>query len=567
MNLKRLLTLVTALVMAMTVLAACGQIDEEPIDNPVVTSDPAVTGLPDNTFPTEPTTVSTAPPTTVSTTPPTTVTTTEPTTSATTEKTSESTKKKDKNDFTVEEMSGTMYATISLNIRSGPSTDFGKIGALSEGEAAQITGRASTGWYQISYNGKTGYVSNVYMSSEKPAAKPASTTKKQEEGVEEVDDGESSSSTPSQSSGQQQSQGGGIVGDPIAAGDWAKENGTDYMYNLLTTDRYQAAMNILAEAVQNLSPTADLSGYVSHDEAMTIAKYMAQMVGTTYCYFDQVASITGSVMNLRYYVSSQSEAQSMVSSLKKVGDKVMNTISGYSDYNKIKYIYEYIAKNSVYGHGNYYGSAYGPLVDGNGTCVGYAKAGFYLLARAGFDTVYACGIGREEEHMWVKVKYDGSWYNVDFGWADPEPSDGIDPNYVKYDYLLVSDSYMKSTRTEVYDLSAYYSMPSAKSDSNSWYSRNNAIAYSMDDVKKILKAQTQKAVDEANGAKYIYVAIQFDTLDLHIQAYDYYSGKVFNSEILKSITSAYSCDNRLSGKRDSSGVEKTRCLVFRLKRQ
>ena len=208
MNLKRLLTLVTALVMAMTVLAACGQIDEEPIDNPVVTSDPAVTGLPDNTFPTEPTTVSTTPPTTVSTTPPTTVTTTAPTTSATTEKTSESTKKKDKNDFTVEEMSGTMYATISLNIRSGPSTDFGKIGALSEGEAAQITGRASTGWYQISYNGKTGYVSNVYMSSEKPAAKPASTTKKQEEGVEEVDDGESSSSTPSQSSGQQQSQGG-----------------------------------------------------------------------------------------------------------------------------------------------------------------------------------------------------------------------------------------------------------------------------------------------------------------------------------------------------------------------
>ena len=557
MNLRRIMALLMTLVLALSALSACGKIPEEPIDDLPVTSDAPASDVPQNTLPP----ITTAAPTTATT--PATTQGTLPTTAATTTAatTTEATKKKDKNDFSVEEMSGTMYATISLNIRSGPSTDFDRIGALNEGEAVEVTGRASTGWYRISYNGKTGYVSNVYMSTEKPADKPAST--KKDEGVENLDDEENPVEAPEPGSTTQKP----TTAEPVSAGDWVKENGAEYMYSRFTESRFQSAINLIAQAVANLDPAVYVGDYVDHDEAMTIAKYIAQIVGTTYCYFDQVSSISGTTLYLRYYVDNLTDAQRMVSNLKSAGDKIIDKISGYSDYNKIKYIYEWIAKNASYGHGNYFASAYGPICDGSGTCVGYAKAGFYLLSRAGFDTIYVCGNGREEDHMWVKVKYDGKWYNVDFGWSDPEPSNGIDPNYVKYDYLLVSDSYIKSTRNSVIDLSHFLNVPAANSDSNSWYSRNDAIAHSWSDVEKILKAKTKEAVDNADGKTYIYVMIQFDTLDLHIETYEYYSRSKFNSEILSGITSKYTCDNRITGAVDPEKVEKTRCLVFRLKKQ
>ena len=50
----------------------------------------------------------------------------------------------------------------SLNVRSGPGTGYGKLFSLNDGAVVTITG-ISSGWYKISYNGKTGYVSSDYM--------------------------------------------------------------------------------------------------------------------------------------------------------------------------------------------------------------------------------------------------------------------------------------------------------------------------------------------------------------------------------------------------------------------
>lgn len=50
-----------------------------------------------------------------------------------------------------------------LNVRSGPSTDYDKVGSLSARTVVKITGMEE-GWYHISYgDGKTGYVSSDYL--------------------------------------------------------------------------------------------------------------------------------------------------------------------------------------------------------------------------------------------------------------------------------------------------------------------------------------------------------------------------------------------------------------------
>lgn len=51
----------------------------------------------------------------------------------------------------------------SLNVRSGPSQDYSVVGKAKAGETYEVTGQADTGWYQIDYNGTTGYVAEQYV--------------------------------------------------------------------------------------------------------------------------------------------------------------------------------------------------------------------------------------------------------------------------------------------------------------------------------------------------------------------------------------------------------------------
>ncbi len=58
---------------------------------------------------------------------------------------------------------GTVVNTSHLNVRSGDSTNYSIVGGLSGSEQVTITGKATSGWYQISYQGQTAYVSNNYI--------------------------------------------------------------------------------------------------------------------------------------------------------------------------------------------------------------------------------------------------------------------------------------------------------------------------------------------------------------------------------------------------------------------
>ena len=82
--------------------------------------------------------------------------------------------------YTYTDMSATMYATQTVNIRTLPSTDGEKVGSLSTNQEVNITGQCNeTSWYRFEYNGQTAYVSNNYISDTKievAAAEPAQTT-------------------------------------------------------------------------------------------------------------------------------------------------------------------------------------------------------------------------------------------------------------------------------------------------------------------------------------------------------------------------------------------------------
>ena len=73
--------------------------------------------------------------------------------------------------YTYTEFDKVMYAMMSINVRDLPSMDGNKLGRLSDGQEVNVTGQCNeTSWFRINFNGGMGFVSNKYLSAEKPVA-------------------------------------------------------------------------------------------------------------------------------------------------------------------------------------------------------------------------------------------------------------------------------------------------------------------------------------------------------------------------------------------------------------
>ena len=79
--------------------------------------------------------------------------------------------------YTYSELNQTMYAKSAVNVRDLPSTDGKKIGSLKASQEITVTGKCDqTGWYRFELNNTTGYVSDKYIVSEKPAGNNTAAT-------------------------------------------------------------------------------------------------------------------------------------------------------------------------------------------------------------------------------------------------------------------------------------------------------------------------------------------------------------------------------------------------------
>lgn len=80
--------------------------------------------------------------------------------------------------YSYTDLSQTLYAQSTVNVRDLPEQAGAKLGSLSTNQEVTVTGQCNeTGWYRISYNGGEGFVSNSYLGSEKVAVKSQSTAK------------------------------------------------------------------------------------------------------------------------------------------------------------------------------------------------------------------------------------------------------------------------------------------------------------------------------------------------------------------------------------------------------
>lgn len=180
--------------------------------------------------------------------------------------------------------------------------------------------------------------------------------------------------------------------------------------------------------------------------------------------------------------------------------------NGMSEYEKVKYAYEYVIKNTVYQEDlkddqNIY-SVFGKK---GSVCAGYSKAIQYLLKRTGIECSYVAGeaIG-QGAHAWNIVRVDGEYYYLDATWGEFNVADNAEPEKsIFYDYFCVTTKELLKSHQPDQSLIAY---PEFTATAANYFVKENKL-YDLN--KQSEQNRFAADLEEATnmGEKYFHYAI------------------------------------------------------------
>ena len=186
------------------------------------------------------------------------------------------------------------------------------------------------------------------------------------------------------------------------------------------------------------------------------------------------------------YSMTEEEAYARKAEIEQVVDSIVSGISkDSSDYEKIRYVYEYLIRNTWYDlTASDNQNIYSVFVKKASVCQGYAKATQYLLNRLGVKCTLVAGIvDTGEGHAWNLVQSDGEYYYVDTTWGDasyimelPDEGNGQYIPEINYDYLCITTEQLLRTHMP----GGVVQMPLCDSVKDNYYIREGVYFTEMD---------------------------------------------------------------------------------------
>ena len=161
-----------------------------------------------------------------------------------------------------------------------------------------------------------------------------------------------------------------------------------------------------------------------------------------------------------------------------------------NEYDKIKYVYEFLGKNVLYdSESENNQNIQSVFLNQSTVCMGFAKAKQYLLVRNGIFCTLVTGKVMPEnmEHAWNLVKIGENYYYVDTTWSSsgfvPEEDSIQDFSYT---YLCCTAQTLERSHVPDDNLT----LPECKDDSYNYYKQNQSWYESYDEAQiyQVLKA-------------------------------------------------------------------------------
>lgn len=213
--------------------------------------------------------------------------------------------------------------------------------------------------------------------------------------------------------------------------------------------------------------------------------YVAGYTFTKYTVGGEVTQITLSGT----YTMEQKEAEQKRAEIEKKADEWLAALPKDADeYEKVKYIYEYLILHTEYNiQAQDNQNICSVFLYGESVCQGYAKAMQYLLDKAGVSSTLVSGyVENGDGHAWNLVMVNGAYYYVDPTWGDAYYK--LDQNYeepaehlpdINYDYLCVTTDQLTATHT----VDNIVPVPRCVQTEDNYYVREGAYFTDCDETK------------------------------------------------------------------------------------
>lgn len=252
---------------------------------------------------------------------------------------------------------------------------------------------------------------------------------------------------------------------------------------------------------------AILKGLQEHSDTIRVSGTDADRIERAYRFvmFDhpELFWCTGSMQYTMYsgfdthtiiepeYSYSQDERASLQKKINKAVKECLSGISmSASDYEKAKYIFEYLVKSIDYEEGAEDGqNICSALINRQSVCAGYARSAQLLLQKLGIPCIYVTGtIDDGGSHAWNIIQCDGKYYHFDATFGDRTFSENS--NSERFDALTCDYSYLCCTDEEIYrarEADTLVKYPSCIAIEDNYFVREGQY-YSSFDKKAIRKA-------------------------------------------------------------------------------
>ncbi len=269
-----------------------------------------------------------------------------------------------------------------------------------------------------------------------------------------------------------------------------KEDERAYYFSTLNSSDKKIYMEIY-NAILSMADSADLSAddpdqvdrifnlcMMDHPELFFCDGYKAT-VNT------RSGETTGVVFSGKYNVGRE-DKNSREADIKAAADKILSGVpDDDSEYEKVKYIYEWIIDNTEYVDGAPDNQNISSVfLNHKSVCQGYTMATKYLLDRMGIFCTVVYGTAANENHAWNLARLDGTYCYIDttFGDSSYRDKDNIEASITSYNYFGCDSEILLRT----HQISEWGKLPECTSLDSYYYVRESKYFTKVD--KERLKA-------------------------------------------------------------------------------